>query len=95
MAQVPDTNASVMTQERLLPGQAPVLLPGHTMETITDKIVSIVLRRPVTLGWLGGFTDRGGEGEPGVNALWRGLSRVQEGLIGAEPSGSLGASGKV
>ena len=47
------------------------------------------------LGWLGGFTDRGGEGEPGVNALWRGLSRVQEGLIGAEPSGSLGASGKV
>jgi molybdopterin-containing oxidoreductase family membrane subunit len=55
MAQVPDTNASVTTQERLLPGQAPVLLPGHTLETITDKIVSIVLRRPVTLGWLGGF----------------------------------------
>ncbi len=42
-------------EERLLPGQAPVLLPGHTLETITDKIVSIVLRRPVTLGWLGGF----------------------------------------
>ena len=42
-------------KQRLLPGQAPVLLPGHTLETITDKIVSIVLRRPVTLGWLGGF----------------------------------------
>jgi len=55
MERVPDTNASVTTQERLLPGQAPVLLPGHTLETVTDKIVSIVLRRPVTLGWLGGF----------------------------------------
>jgi molybdopterin-containing oxidoreductase family membrane subunit len=55
MAQVPDTNASVTVEERLLPGQAPVLLPGHTLETVTDKIVSIVLRRPVTLGWLGGF----------------------------------------
>ncbi len=54
MAQVPDTE-STATLERLLPGQAPVLLPGHTLETITDKIVSIVLRRPVTLGWLGGF----------------------------------------
>jgi molybdopterin-containing oxidoreductase family membrane subunit len=42
-------------QERLLPGQSPVLLPGHTLETVTDKIVSIVLRRPVTLGWLGGL----------------------------------------
>ena len=55
MAQVPDTNASVTIEERLLPGQAPVLLPGHTLETVTDKIVSLVLRRPVTLGWLGGF----------------------------------------
>ncbi|MGC2211123.1 MAG: NrfD/PsrC family molybdoenzyme membrane anchor subunit [Candidatus Korobacteraceae bacterium] len=55
MAQVPDSNASVTTEERLLPGQSPVLLPGHTLETITDKIVSLVLRRPVTLGWLGGF----------------------------------------
>jgi Ni/Fe-hydrogenase subunit HybB-like protein len=55
MAQVPDSNASVATEERLLPGQSPVLLPGHTLETITDKIVSLVLRRPVTLGWLGGF----------------------------------------
>jgi len=54
MAQVPDTE-STATLERLLPGQAPVLLPGHTLETITDKIVSIVLRRPVTLGWVGGF----------------------------------------
>ena len=55
MEQVPDTNASTTLEERLLPGQAPVLTPGHTLETVTDKIVSIVLRRPVTLGWLGGF----------------------------------------
>jgi len=44
-----------MLEERLLPGQAPVLRPGHTLETVTDKIASLVLRRPVTLGWLGGF----------------------------------------
>jgi molybdopterin-containing oxidoreductase family membrane subunit len=54
MEQVPETKDST-TLERLLPGQAPVLVPGHTLETVTDKIVSIVLRRPVTLGWLGGF----------------------------------------
>ena len=54
MDQLPETNAST-TLERLLPGQSPVLMPGHTLETVTDKIVSIVLRRPVTLGWVGGF----------------------------------------
>jgi molybdopterin-containing oxidoreductase family membrane subunit len=54
MEQAAETKAPEM-MERLLPGQAPVLTPGHTLETITDKIVSIVLRRPVTLGWVGGF----------------------------------------
>ena len=54
MEQDPESKATA-TLERLLPGQSPVLTPGHTLETITDKIVSIVLRRPVTLGWLGGF----------------------------------------
>jgi len=54
MDQLPETNATT-TLERLLPGQSPVLTPGHTLETVTDKIVSIVLRRPVTLGWVGGF----------------------------------------
>ena len=53
MDQVPENKASTAIEERLLPGQAPVLTPGHTLETVTDKIVSIVLRRPVTLGWLG------------------------------------------
>src|SRR5260221_3300882 len=32
--------------------KAPVMQPGHTLATITDKIVSIVLRRPVTHGWV-------------------------------------------
>ncbi len=55
MAQPPETNPSTVLEEQLLPGQPPVLKPGHTLETVTDKIVSLVLRRPVTLGWLGGF----------------------------------------
>ncbi|MGB8475886.1 MAG: NrfD/PsrC family molybdoenzyme membrane anchor subunit [Candidatus Acidiferrum sp.] len=33
----------------------PVLGPGHTYGSITDKISSIVLTRPVSLGWLVGF----------------------------------------
>jgi Ni/Fe-hydrogenase subunit HybB-like protein len=35
--------------------KAPVISPGHTFATITDKIASIVLRRPITNGWLFGF----------------------------------------
>jgi len=33
----------------------PVIAPGHTFATITDKISSIVLARPVTNSWLLGF----------------------------------------
>jgi Ni/Fe-hydrogenase subunit HybB-like protein len=33
-------------------GQPPVMAPGHTFATITDKISSIVLTRPVSVGWL-------------------------------------------
>jgi Ni/Fe-hydrogenase subunit HybB-like protein len=35
--------------------RAPVIEPGHTFATITDKISSIVLTRPVSNGWLVGF----------------------------------------
>jgi Ni/Fe-hydrogenase subunit HybB-like protein len=35
--------------------KAPVIAPGHTFATITDKIASIVLRRPITNGWLFGL----------------------------------------
>ena len=36
-------------------GDAPVLEPGHTLATVTDKISSIVLGRGTTKGWLVGF----------------------------------------
>jgi Ni/Fe-hydrogenase subunit HybB-like protein len=34
---------------------APVLEPGHSYASVTDKIAAIVLTRPVSLGWLAGF----------------------------------------
>ncbi|MGC2245944.1 MAG: NrfD/PsrC family molybdoenzyme membrane anchor subunit, partial [Terriglobales bacterium] len=34
---------------------APVIEPGHTFATVTDKISSIVLTRPTTNGWIVGF----------------------------------------
>jgi molybdopterin-containing oxidoreductase family membrane subunit len=33
----------------------PILGPGHTFETVTDKISAIVLTRPVTPGWVFGL----------------------------------------
>ncbi len=36
-------------------GEAPVLEPGHTLATVTDKISSIVLGRGTTKGWMVGF----------------------------------------
>jgi len=33
----------------------PVIQPGHTFESVTDKISAIVLTRRTTLGWLAGF----------------------------------------
>ncbi len=33
-----------------------VLEPGHDFTSVTDKIASIVLTRPVSLGWLAGFS---------------------------------------
>src|SRR5271169_5544657 len=38
------------------PEPEPVLEPGHTYASVTDKISSIVLTRPLGLGWLAGFT---------------------------------------
>ncbi len=46
-----DQRAPVEEQQR----KAPVIEPGHTFATITDKISSIVLTRPVGYGWLFGF----------------------------------------
>ena len=53
MQQGPDETTVV--KERLLPNQAAVLAPGHTFGSVTDKIAWIVLRRPITLGWVFGF----------------------------------------
>ncbi|MGE5358365.1 MAG: NrfD/PsrC family molybdoenzyme membrane anchor subunit, partial [Bacteroidales bacterium] len=36
-------------------GGEPIIAPGHTFGSITDKISAIVLTRGVSLGWLGGF----------------------------------------
>jgi Ni/Fe-hydrogenase subunit HybB-like protein len=38
-----------------IPRLKPVLEPGHTYASVTDKIASIVLTRPLSLGWLAGF----------------------------------------
>ena len=35
--------------------KAPVIEPGHTFATVTDKISSIVLTRPTSNGWFVGF----------------------------------------
>src|SRR5260370_896851 len=34
---------------------SPVIGPGHTFTSVTDKISSIVLTRPTSLGWVAGF----------------------------------------
>ena len=36
-------------------GEPPIIAPGHTFGSITDKISAIVLTSRVTVGWLGGF----------------------------------------
>ena len=39
-----------------LRGPNPVLEAGHTYASVTDKIASVVLTRPLGIGWLAGFT---------------------------------------
>src|ERR1700739_2811498 len=34
----------------------PLIGPGHTYASVTDKIASVVLTRPLGIGWLAGFT---------------------------------------
>jgi molybdopterin-containing oxidoreductase family membrane subunit len=41
--------------EAVAPGVAPVIAPGHTFSSVTDKISSIVLARKTPLGWWFGF----------------------------------------
>ena len=44
-----------MEPVRTPPAAPPVIEPGHTFATITDKISAIVLRRRTSRGWLVGF----------------------------------------
>src|SRR5579859_3413148 len=43
------------TQPANLPEEAPILAPGYTLDSINDKISSIVLRPGILRGWLLGF----------------------------------------
>ena len=45
------TNLQIPPADR----RVPVIAPGHTFSTITEKISNIVLKRPVSLGWIVGF----------------------------------------
>jgi hypothetical protein len=43
---------ATIAEERLLPGQAPVLAPGHNFRSRSrTRSLRSCLRRPVTLGW--------------------------------------------
>ena len=35
--------------------RVPVIAPGYNFSTVTEKISNIVLKRPVSLGWILGF----------------------------------------
>jgi len=41
--------------ESTVVNNAPVIAPGHNFATVTDKISSIVLTRPISNGWVVGF----------------------------------------
>ena len=41
--------------EQVDTGQAPVIEPGYTFGSVTDKISAIVLNRPASVGWFVGF----------------------------------------
>jgi molybdopterin-containing oxidoreductase family membrane subunit len=47
--------ADHLEQSAVVNQQAPVIEPGHTFASVTEKISSIVLTRPVSTGWVVGF----------------------------------------
>ena len=47
--------ADHLEESALVNKQAPVIEPGHTFATVTDKISAIVLTRPTSTGWIVGF----------------------------------------
>src|ERR671918_1326372 len=58
MAQTPDTHTSEEAHARIAGAgrvYPPVIAPGHTFASVTDKISAIVLTRRTSLGWWFGF----------------------------------------
>jgi molybdopterin-containing oxidoreductase family membrane subunit len=45
----------IQAEARTFPRRAPVIEPGHTFASVTDKISAIVLRRKTSRGWVLGF----------------------------------------
>jgi molybdopterin-containing oxidoreductase family membrane subunit len=52
---MPERPVPPTTTEDAMTGEPPVIAPGHTFGSITDKISAIVLTSRVSLGWLGGL----------------------------------------
>jgi molybdopterin-containing oxidoreductase family membrane subunit len=46
---------AIDTQIPVADRRAPVMEPGHTFSTIGEKVGNIVLKRPISLGWIFGF----------------------------------------
>jgi Ni/Fe-hydrogenase subunit HybB-like protein len=53
-------NVHVIKTTEVGPKELPVIAPGHTFGTITDKISSIVLTSEISIGWLGLLAVAGG-----------------------------------
>src|SRR5260370_12536182 len=49
------TNTQIPVEVPVEDQRPPVMEPGHTFSTIGEKVSNIVLKRPVSLGWVFGF----------------------------------------
>ena len=49
------TNTQIPVEVPVEDQRAPVIEPGHTFSTIGEKVSNIVLKRPISLGWIFGF----------------------------------------
>ncbi len=48
-------HASRVRTPEMSPRAAPIVAPGYDNASVTEKITDVVLKRPLTRGWLGGF----------------------------------------
>jgi len=55
LQQPPDAAGAAAAREEFLARTPPVIGPGHTFGTVTDKIASIVLTHRTPIGWFFGF----------------------------------------